>query len=79
MDLIQDILYQELHKKTQNPIQSRYVAYRLSDIEQVTSIDEVRLIDADKRQYLVKTNKGSYKIELCDIDIPNTKIQYLID
>ena len=79
MDLIQDILYQEIYKETQNPIQSRYVAYRLSDIEQVTSIDEVRVFDAEKKQYLIKTNKGSYMIELCDIDKPNTKIHYRID
>lgn len=79
MDLIQDILYKQIVSITKNEIQSRYVAYMLSEKENVVNIDEVVKIKDKEKEFLIRTEKGLFHIELCNIDIPNTKITYLID
>ncbi len=70
---IQELNYMQLSNAKVNPIQARYIAFKLADLE--AEIEDVEI----KKEYILKifSNKGTYLITLPNIPIPDAKIELI--
>lgn len=71
--IIQDINYTELIKANINKISSRYLAYKLAEIE--NEIEAIQKIEQLKLKIIC--NKGVFLVTLPDIPIPDAKIELM--
>ena len=56
-----------------NHIQSRYVAFKLADIESILN----HIVEIDNNEYKMLCNKGTFLVTLPNIPIPDAKIELM--
>lgn len=72
-ETIQEHNYIELKKTIINNIHSRYVAFKLAELEvEVESVKRLKDLE-----YIILCNKGSYLVTLPNIPIPDAKIELM--
>ena len=74
MDLIQEIFYKQIKKSIVYPIQSRYIAFKISE-EGNTVINEIIEYEGE---YIIHCDINSYKVRPLKLDLPATPIEILI-
>jgi len=69
----QNSLFKHLLETTEiDSIQCRYVAFKLAEnnVKTIISIERI-----DKLKYTLKTDNGSYKVEVTDLPLPISKVK----
>lgn len=74
MNIFQEILYNKINAVINMPIQSRYIAFKLSD----EGNTDVLKITPKEDAYILECDKETYLIRPLDIDLPATPIEILI-